>query len=49
MCLFPAQFPVLAYGFAAACGVTTLVRWRAGWVLLAEARPEDMPRDRTPP
>ncbi|SIR18859.1 Phosphatidylglycerophosphate synthase [Rhizobium sp. RU20A] len=32
MCLFPAQFPVIAYGFAALCAVTTLIRWRQGWI-----------------
>lgn len=31
MCLWPAGFPILAYGFAAACAVTTLTRWAAGW------------------
>lgn len=31
MCLFPQAFPVLAWIFAAACAVTTLLRWRMGW------------------
>ncbi|MDX1822523.1 MAG: CDP-alcohol phosphatidyltransferase family protein [Paracoccaceae bacterium] len=31
MCLFPSLFPVLAYGFAAACALTTLTRWWQGW------------------
>ena len=31
MCLFPAAFPWLAYGFAALCAITTLTRWLAGW------------------
>ena len=31
MCLFPQAFPVLAWMFAAACAVTTLLRWRMGW------------------
>jgi phosphatidylglycerophosphate synthase len=31
MCLWPAWFPVLAYGFALLCMVTTLTRWLAGW------------------
>ncbi len=35
MCLLPDLFPVLAYGFAAACAVTTVTRWRQGWVALA--------------
>jgi hypothetical protein len=29
--LFPAAFPMLAYAFAAACGVTTITRWYQGW------------------
>ncbi len=32
-CLWPAAFPWLAGAFAAACAVTTLTRWYAGWVL----------------
>lgn len=32
MCLFPAAFVPLAYAFAAACALTTLVRWRTGWL-----------------
>ena len=32
LCLFPEAFPVLAYIFAAACTVTTVLRWRQGWV-----------------
>lgn len=31
MCLFPQAFPILAYGYAAACAVTTLLRWHQGW------------------
>lgn len=31
MCLFPAYFSVLAYGFAALCFLTTFLRIRAGW------------------
>ncbi len=31
MCLFPAWFVPLALGFAAACAVTTLLRWLQGW------------------
>lgn len=31
MCLFPASFPTLAWIFAAACGVTTILRWHQGW------------------
>lgn len=32
MCLYPSAFPYFAYGFAAACAVTTVLRWRQGWV-----------------
>jgi phosphatidylglycerophosphate synthase len=31
MALFPAWFPVLAYGYALACGLTTALRWQMGW------------------
>ena len=31
MCLWPAHFAALAYGFAALCGITTLTRILAGW------------------
>ena len=31
MCLFPSAFPVLALIFAAACFVTTALRWWQGW------------------
>ena len=30
-CLFPTAFPMLAYGFAAACALTTATRWHQGW------------------
>ena len=32
ICLFPQLFPVFAYVFAAACALTTVTRWRQGWV-----------------
>ncbi|WP_430249966.1 CDP-alcohol phosphatidyltransferase family protein [Neorhizobium sp. DAR64860/K0K1] len=32
MCLLPWHFPLIAYGFAALCWVTTVIRWRQGWV-----------------
>lgn len=35
MVLWPGAFPVLALVFAAACAVTTLARWRQGWVSFA--------------
>lgn len=31
MCLLPQWFPALAWSFAAACLLTTLTRWLAGW------------------
>ena len=31
MCLFPFAFPALAYIFATACVLTTLMRWHQGW------------------
>ncbi|MGV8950785.1 MAG: CDP-alcohol phosphatidyltransferase family protein [Cypionkella sp.] len=31
MCVFPALFPPLALIFAAACALTTVLRWRFGW------------------
>ena len=36
MCLAPAWFPVLAYVFAAACAVTTVLRWRQGWIAFGD-------------
>ncbi|MDQ0419701.1 phosphatidylglycerophosphate synthase [Peteryoungia aggregata LMG 23059] len=36
MCLFPANFTVIAYGFAALCGLTTVIRWRQGWIAFSE-------------
>ncbi|MDH4411933.1 MAG: CDP-alcohol phosphatidyltransferase family protein [Rhizobium sp.] len=35
MCLLPASFPDIAYGFAALCGLTTLLRWRQAWVVFS--------------
>lgn len=32
MCFFPASFPLLAGLFAAACAITTLLRWAQGWI-----------------
>ena len=34
MALWPQAFPLLAWGFAALCGVTVVARLRAGWLLL---------------
>ena len=35
MCLFPPSFPLLAFVFAAVCGMTTVLRWHQGWVVFA--------------
>jgi phosphatidylglycerophosphate synthase len=35
ICLFPGWFPALALVFAAACAVTTVLRWRQGWIAFA--------------
>lgn len=39
MCLFPSKFSVIAYGFAALCAVTTVIRWRQAWVAFSGAQP----------
>lgn len=36
MCLFPRSFPLLAYLFAAACALTTALRWRQGWLAFSQ-------------
>ena len=36
MCLWPALFPVIAWTFAAACLLTTMSRWAAGWRAFAD-------------
>jgi phosphatidylglycerophosphate synthase len=36
MCLFPGSFTIIAYAFAALCGLTTVIRWRQGWVAFSE-------------
>lgn len=36
MCFMPQHFAVLAYGFAALCGITTLMRLYAGWLDLSD-------------
>ncbi|MEM1272220.1 MAG: CDP-alcohol phosphatidyltransferase family protein [Pseudomonadota bacterium] len=35
-CLFPSAFPALAWGFAAACAITTASRLLAGWKVFAD-------------
>lgn len=37
MCLWPVLFPALAWGFAAACLLTTASRWHRGWTVFAPA------------
>ena len=39
MCLWPAAFPDLAFVFAALCVVTTLMRWRWGWLAFSGEEP----------
>lgn len=42
MCLFPQMFPVLALCFAAACFVSTALRWRQGWLAFSSpSNPKD--------
>jgi len=38
MCLWPDAFAVLALIFAAACALTTVLRWSAGWSLFGKFR-----------
>ncbi len=38
--LWPAAFPALAYGFAALCLLTTLLRWHQGWTTFSEPSPK---------
>lgn len=54
MCLFPRAFPILAYAFAAACALTTLMRWRQGWLAFGQGAegpltPFDAPQEAAPP
>ncbi|MFN7023636.1 MAG: CDP-alcohol phosphatidyltransferase family protein [Pseudorhizobium sp.] len=37
MCLFPAAFPMIAYGFATLCALTTLIRWRQAWIAFSRS------------
>jgi hypothetical protein len=36
MCLWPAQFALWAYGFAALCGLTIATRLLTGWQTLRD-------------
>ncbi|ETD87280.1 CDP-alcohol phosphatidyltransferase family protein [Rhodobacter capsulatus] len=46
MCLWPAQFPALAFGFAILCLITTGLRWHHGWAVLAAPGPSALPHER---
>ncbi len=35
MCLWPNHFPLIAFSYAAMCLMTTVTRWRQGWVAFA--------------
>ncbi|MFN7026571.1 MAG: CDP-alcohol phosphatidyltransferase family protein [Pseudorhizobium sp.] len=37
MCLFPMTFPTMAYAFATLCALTTLIRWRQGWIAFSRS------------
>ena len=37
MCLCPTAFPIIAYGFAVLCALTTVTRWWWGWRAFAPA------------
>ncbi len=36
MCLWPDHFPLIAFSYAAMCLVTTVTRWRQGWVAFTQ-------------
>jgi phosphatidylglycerophosphate synthase len=36
MCLLPAQFPVIAWSFAALCAIGTVLRWRLGYTTFTD-------------
>jgi len=40
MCVLPQFFAELAYTFAAACAITTLTRWRQGWIAFGSRGPD---------
>lgn len=45
MTLAPALFPGLAWLYAAACGLTTLLRWHQGWIAFAPPSPDRQPTE----
>ena len=44
MCLWPQAFWWLAWGYAAACLLTTVLRWRIGWQVFGEPQGSSLPR-----
>ncbi len=36
MCLWPNHFPLIAFSYAAICLITTVTRWRQGWVAFTQ-------------
>ncbi|GLS36664.1 membrane protein [Mesorhizobium tianshanense] len=44
MCLWPSAFEIIAYAFAALCGLTTLIRWWWGWRAFAADAMSDRPK-----
>ncbi|MDQ1901628.1 CDP-alcohol phosphatidyltransferase family protein [Paracoccus sp. WLY502] len=46
MCLVPAWFPTLAWAFAAACALTTVLRWRMGWIAFSDLDNASQPGNR---
>ncbi len=40
MCIWPDHFAAIAWSYAAICMVTTVTRWRQGWVVFSEKEPE---------
>lgn len=44
MCLFPGQFAIIAYAFAALCVLTTVIRWRQAWLAFSEEPNSEEPK-----
>lgn len=49
VCLWPDLFPLLALLFAAACFLTTLLRWMQGWTAFASRPSHNAPGSTGPP
>ena len=43
MGLWPAEFAAIAWVFAGLCGITTITRWRQGWIAFSAAGSGGMP------